>query len=93
MAHLISDEKKELAPMRDIRGFTYAFEKDCVITVADNRPYGGQQVGSIPRIVTVTHTPSGISATCGAARSQYQNKNLCMEMIERALCELKGRGM
>ena len=34
--------------------------------------YGGQAVGSPNEPIMVTHKPTGISATCGAMRSQYK---------------------
>ena len=38
--------------------------------------------------VKVTHVPTGITAICGIERSQYKNRNICMEMIEIALTNI-----
>lgn len=47
--------------------------------------YGGQAVGSPNEPIMVTHKPTGISATCGAMRSQYKNRSVAIEMLEYGL--------
>jgi protein subunit release factor A len=39
--------------------------------------------------VRITHTPTGIAAECGEARSRFLNKQIALGMIEYALVELE----
>lgn len=49
---------------------------------------GGQQAGG-PRVaVCVTHTPTGLTATCDIERSQSHNRKVAVAMIERGLSAL-----
>jgi protein subunit release factor A len=63
------------------------WKDDCKITVV-NPNKGGQQVGFTNTPVRVVHEPTGITAECGEARSQFKNKNVAMSMIQWALIEL-----
>lgn len=47
-------------------------------------PIKGQQVSMTSSLVTVTHIPSGTSATVDLS-SQHMNRNIALEMIEWAL--------
>lgn len=49
---------------------------------------GGQHVGIPNPGVKVTHIPTGISATCDCQRSQMQNRNVALSMIEWGLSEI-----
>lgn len=58
--------------------------------IVDPRPpehQGGQQAGSAPYAVKVTHLPSGLVSQCGLGRSQHKNKVVAEGMIEYALHE------
>jgi protein subunit release factor A len=46
---------------------------------------GGQQVGLVPAAVRVIHLPTGITASCNAARSQQRNREIVTDMILTAL--------
>jgi protein subunit release factor A len=48
-------------------------------------PPGGQHAGLPVCDIRVTHLPSGVSAQCGACRSQHKNRMIAIEMIEAAL--------
>lgn len=63
---------------------------DLKIESIDLVPKGGQHSGRIPVGVRVTHIPTGLTASCDSARSQFCNKNIAMGMIEWGLYELKG---
>jgi protein subunit release factor A len=56
------------------------------------RQIGGQQVGSGPNGIKITHHPSGIVAIVDCERSQHKNKALAVEMIEAALTHPMYRG-
>ena len=71
--------------MTDQSGKT--FRDDCIISVV-NPNKGGQQVGLTSTIVRIVHEPTGITAECGEARSQFKNRNVAMMMIQFALIEL-----
>jgi protein subunit release factor A len=46
---------------------------------------GGQHVGAGPSGVKVTHLPSGIEAFVEIGRSQFDNRNIAMDMILAAI--------
>jgi protein subunit release factor A len=65
------------------------WKDDCHISVIDPRAgKGGQHVGTSPLIVRVVHEPTGITAECGEARSQFKNREIAMSMIQWALVNL-----
>ena len=57
-------------------------------TVIRPHPTSGQQAGIIESEVLVQHLPSGLSASCKFARSQFKNKQTATEMIEYGLMAL-----
>jgi protein subunit release factor A len=59
------------------------------IEIIDPQPHGGQRVGISYTDVKVTHLPTGIIAQCGYERFVHKNKQICMNMIEWALLEMK----
>lgn len=63
------------------------FRDDCNISVI-NINQGGQQVGLTSITVRAVHEPTGITAECGEARSQFKNREIAMMMIQFALIEL-----
>jgi peptide chain release factor 2 len=46
---------------------------------------GGQQVGSMPNGVKITHLRSRLVAICENQRSQHRNREIAMDMIVSAL--------
>lgn len=48
------------------------------------RDKGGQHVGTVTG-VSVTHIPTGITATVNTDRSQFRNREIAMDMILTAL--------
>lgn len=46
---------------------------------------GGQQAGTPPMAVRVTHTPTGLIAQVTANRSQHMARLVAIDMIESAL--------
>jgi peptide chain release factor 2 len=54
----------------------------------DSTPKGWQHVGVISSGATVTHTPTGLKASCNTERSQFKNRKIAMAMIEYGLAEM-----
>lgn len=63
------------------------FRDDCNVSVIPHDT-GGQQVGITSSTVRIVHWPTGITAECGEARSQFKNREIGMLMIQFALIEL-----
>lgn len=66
---------------------TKTFRDDCYVSVV-HPDEGGQRVGLTSTIIRIVHEPTGITAECGEARSQFKNRNVAMLMIQFALIEL-----
>lgn len=59
-------------------------QKDLKVETRERDPRGGQHVGMRPCIVTVTHIPTGISASI-CQRSQAMARAIAIDMILTAL--------
>lgn len=68
---------------------TLIHEEDFTYTAALPPDYkvGGQHVGVPVHIITATHIPTGLSASCGVMRSQHENRRLARFMVETGLME------
>lgn len=66
---------------------TTNWKDDCKVEVVYQNK-GGQQVGYTVTPIRVIHEPTGITAECGEARSQFKNREIAMSMIQWALVNL-----
>lgn len=57
---------------------------DYEVTRSPTRPPGGQQAGSDPGRITVTHVPTGTCASV-SCRSQFRARELARMMVDFAL--------
>ncbi|NGX40082.1 MAG: Peptide chain release factor 1 [Chlamydiae bacterium] len=48
---------------------------------------GGQHVATTDSAVRLIHRPSGIVVTCQQERSQYLNKKICLDKLQKKLIE------
>ena len=63
--------------------------EDLKVELAYPRHPGGQSVGMPRSDIKVTHLPSGNVVIVGSERSQRQNRDLAVSMIEWMLTEMR----
>ena len=59
--------------------------RDCEVQVFHASGPGGQGVNTTDSAVRMTHVPTGITVTARETRSQFQNRQLCLQKIQRII--------
>jgi peptide chain release factor 2 len=59
--------------------------KQCRVDVFKSSGAGGQHVNVTESAVRLTHFPSGIVVSSQKERSQFQNKEICLEKLRKKL--------
>ena len=59
--------------------------RDCEMQVFRAKGPGGQGVNTTDSAVRMTHVPTGITVTVRETRSQFQNRQLCLQKISHAI--------
>ena len=55
--------------------------RDCEVQTFHARGPGGQCVNTADSAVRMTHRPSGVSVTSRESRSQFRNRQLCLQKL------------
>lgn len=60
---------------------------ECQVQTYKASGKGGQHVAKTDSAVRLIHLPTGLRVTCSQERSQYLNKQICLEKLQAKLAE------
>ena len=79
----------EVIPMLDNDTSVEIRPEDIKMDVFRSSGAGGQHINKTSSAVRLTHIPTGIMVACQNERSQFQNRDKCMEMLKSKLVKIK----